>query len=168
MSNLKSVVHVYTMANKKKERWNSKVALEVIGKCIDLTNNNNVIHHSYFAQEQTFDSLFGGSKQFLNDLDIMYTGATSLPPDEDLKYFSNTTPLYDKRNPNIKRPVYNDKYYIPFFNYNKKDISELYKLLNVTDSLFPYTRSCESLTQFTGHCGECWWCEERKWAFGKT
>jgi 7-cyano-7-deazaguanine synthase in queuosine biosynthesis len=168
MSKLKSTINVYTCSNKIKGRSNSKTALEVIGKCIDLTQNNNIVHHSYFVEEQTFTALFDGSNKFLKDLDIMYTGATSLPPDKDLEYFSNPCPLYDKRNPNIERNTHVGKYYAPFFNINKKNIASLYNALDVTDKLFPHTRSCEDLIQLSGHCNKCWWCEERKWAFGKT
>jgi 7-cyano-7-deazaguanine synthase in queuosine biosynthesis len=34
--------------------------------------------------------------------------------------------------------------------------------------IFPITRSCESWTNdFSKHCGECWWCKEREWGFGR-
>jgi tRNA(Ile)-lysidine synthase TilS/MesJ len=54
----------------------------------------------------------------------------------------------------------------PFLETDKKAISELYKKYNLMDSLFPITRSCEDLIKVTGHCGICWWCEERIWGFG--
>lgn len=61
-----------------------------------------------------------------------------------------------------------DKIYIPFINKDKKELAELYKEHNLTDSLFPITRSCVEVTSnFDKHCGECWWCKERLWAFGK-
>ncbi len=55
----------------------------------------------------------------------------------------------------------------PFFDIDKKKIAEIYYEKNLTDTLFPLTRSCEKLGTALGHCGECWWCEERKWGFGK-
>jgi tRNA(Ile)-lysidine synthase TilS/MesJ len=54
----------------------------------------------------------------------------------------------------------------PFFNINKKEIAEKYKELGLLDTLFPLTKSCEDRTVLNGHCGKCWWCLERKWAFG--
>ena len=52
----------------------------------------------------------------------------------------------------------------------------MYKEANLLDELYPITRSCEydpTSNYFKniknpgiGHCGKCWWCEERKWAFG--
>lgn len=55
----------------------------------------------------------------------------------------------------------------PFFNINKKQIAELYRQYDIIESLFPLTRSCEDRNFLSGHCGKCWWCEERLWAFGK-
>lgn len=55
----------------------------------------------------------------------------------------------------------------PLFDMNKKAVAQLYKDHELLDTLFPLTRSCESLVMTSGHCGECWWCEERQWAFGK-
>ena len=60
-----------------------------------------------------------------------------------------------------------DKVYNPFINHNKKHIARLYKALGVEDTLFPVTRSCENDSYPDSHCGNCWWCYERKWAFGR-
>ena len=56
--------------------------------------------------------------------------------------------------------------------------AHVYKHCDLTDALFTHTRSCEwhEGFEFNGklvpnpedeHCGECWWCQERKWAFGR-
>lgn len=55
----------------------------------------------------------------------------------------------------------------PFFNIDKSGVAELYKKHNLLDTLFPYTKSCENREVLDGHCGECWFCQERKWAFGR-
>ena len=60
----------------------------------------------------------------------------------------------------------------PIINLNKKEIAEIYKEFGLLDTLFNQTRSCENpsteITQnFETHCGECWWCKEREWGFGK-
>ena len=52
----------------------------------------------------------------------------------------------------------------PFFNLDKRQIAELYKQHNLLDTLFPLTISCH--TEIT-HCGDCWFCKERIWGFGK-
>ncbi len=56
--------------------------------------------------------------------------------------------------------------YIPLFNHNKKDIAKLYKAFDLERSLLPVTRSCENDDHPGSHCGDCWWCHERIWAFG--
>jgi 3'-phosphoadenosine 5'-phosphosulfate sulfotransferase (PAPS reductase)/FAD synthetase len=55
----------------------------------------------------------------------------------------------------------------PFFDVDKQELARIYNSKGLLDSLFPLTRSCEDLNTVLGHCGECWWCEERQWAFGR-
>lgn len=76
---------------------------------------------------------------------------------EKVKYFTETYQSVEYEFFEIK----------PFFDINKKQVADLYKENNLLEELFPLTRSCESAYMDTGHCGECWWCEERKWAFDK-
>ena len=62
-------------------------------------------------------------------------------------------------------------YYInPFFQINKKGVAKLYDQFGLTRRLFPLTYSCEGpadrTNTHTQHCGKCWWCLERVWAFG--
>jgi hypothetical protein len=60
----------------------------------------------------------------------------------------------------------------PLRNIDKKGVKELYDYFNITDVLFPITRSCEMqidnkrFKSFDEHCGECWFCLERLWGFG--
>ena len=56
--------------------------------------------------------------------------------------------------------------YIPLYNHNKKDIAKLYRYFGLEQTLLPVTRSCENDSHPVGHCGKCWWCHERVWAFG--
>lgn len=166
MMNVKETITVITCANKLKGRINPKIATNVISKCIDLTNNSNIIHSTFFVEEQTFNSLFGNVNKYFQSKQIIYTGATAFPPDTALSTFKNTTEIYSKRDPNKVRELYNGRFYAPFFNHNKKHIYNLYADLNLLDELYPITRSCEDLELREGHCGKCWWCEERHWAFG--
>ena len=53
----------------------------------------------------------------------------------------------------------------PFLGMDKKDIARLYEEEGILDDLFPLTRSCENDDTLDYHCGYCWWCDERKWAF---
>ena len=164
-------VHAFSCASKAKHRVVPHIAITVIDKCMDLTGNTNVQHHTYFVEQQTlptwFDGLLKGIATF--NLNMMYTGVTSLPPDQVLKTFKTPTPLYDKRDPNQVRPRYhnNNTVHTPMFNVDKQQVAAMYKELGVLDELYPLTRSCESWTLTSGHCGTCWWCEERQWGFGR-
>ena len=63
--------------------------------------------------------------------------------------------------------VYTSTKITPWINYDKQDIANIYKELDIMD-LFTMTRSCEDRTfDFSKHCGKCWWCIERYWGFGK-
>lgn len=55
----------------------------------------------------------------------------------------------------------------PLFHVDKSVVAKLYKEYDLMETLFPYTKSCENRDVLDGHCGECWFCQERLWAFGK-
>lgn len=56
----------------------------------------------------------------------------------------------------------------PLLFVDKKCVAELYDHFQITDTLFPLTRSCEDITHdFSHHCGKCWWCAERQYGFGR-
>lgn len=162
-------IHVFSCSSKEKNRISPHVALDVIDKCIDLTKNSNVNHHIYFVDKQTLSSWMAGLILYVNNklVEIMYTGVTSMPPQEVTESFGVSNGLEDKRSPKDIRPLYYpNKIYTPFFNIDKRQICELYKELGVLDELYPVTRSCENLYFTSGHCGQCWWCKERLWGFG--
>lgn len=111
-----------------------------------------------------------------NKFQVLYSGITTNPPVEDQKTFKwgILTDVESKRSANIKKETirYFEKdggefFEIkPFFNVNKKALAHIYKEKNLLSTLFPLTRSCEKIGTVHGHCGDCWWCDERKWAFG--
>jgi len=61
----------------------------------------------------------------------------------------------------------------PFLKVNKAFIADWYfKTPFLKDIIFPLTNSCVSsdpiiTKSWTQPCKECWWCKEKKWAFGK-
>lgn len=169
MMNFDGPLHVYTCASKQKNRITPHVALDVIDKCMEITGKKNVYHHTYFVDIQTFDTLFNHLKQEINDskIDFLYTGITNNPPSEILSTFRTKNGLENIRNPNYIKDNYKGKFYMPFININKNQIAEMYKYLGIIETIFPITRSCEDLILRQGHCGTCWWCEERQWAFEK-
>ena len=109
-------------------------------------------------------------------IQILYSGITTNPPVEVQQTF-NYGVLHDvelKRGAGVTKTDVVHKigeegefYEIkPFFNVDKLAIAKLYTDNNLMDTLFPITRSCEDPSTVRGHCGECWWCQERKWGFG--
>jgi len=172
MKNATMPVHIYTCSSDEKNRVAPHVALDVIGKCIDLTGNYNIRHHTHFVKSQSLKTLFDPLVMSIQNKEIeyLYTAVTAVPPHSVLSTFNNPTPLLDKRDPGVVRPLYNgfqQRIYSPFFNIDKSYIYKLYEDAGVIESLYPLTRSCESFSLSEGHCGECWWCEERYWAFGR-
>ena len=61
--------------------------------------------------------------------------------------------------------------YLPFAACDKRVVYKLYNDYNVLDELYPYTWSCENDMQAQhadpAHCGTCYFCLERLYAFGK-
>lgn len=121
-------------------------------------------------------------ENFKNDkIQLLFSGITTNPDQETQKKFKwGVLPEVEiKRGHTIKKETVryfikeenNVKYefieYKPFFNVDKRTIAQLYKEHDIQDTLFPLTRSCEKLGTVIGHCGDCWWCEERFWAFNK-
>lgn len=166
-------IHILTLSNAKKNYTNSFIVPNIINWCIKKTGNNNIVYHNWFAEEQTQTSLSTLPTKLLSNKTIktLYIGDTCYPSDEiNHAFAANGYDVFqDKndRNPNTVRPTSIACFYYPFTNYNKKKIAQVYIKENVME-LFDLTRSCESFDLInTGHCGKCWWCQERFWAFGK-
>ena len=176
-------IHIFSLGNNDKRRVNISVAIQVVEKCIQLTGNTNIEHHINYCKTQTGDSLYAMPKQFTEEkrVKIVYSGLTANPPKEVLDTFKLTTLELDDRDPNVKRDVLSldDTKYSPWANIDKKKIASMYKEEKLIEKLFPITRSCEYDPTHhyfrddvkdpdNGHCGQCWWCEEREWAFGQA
>ena len=102
------------------------------------------------------------------EVSVIYTGFTTPPPEDAIVTYDTEACYGGQRELGVKYETYHrdGRIYMPFANIDKKGIAKLYKDLEVED-LYSVTRSCESLTLIGGHCGQCWWCKERIWAFGK-
>lgn len=170
MKNTTDTIHAYTLATVEKNRTEATVAATVIGRCIDLTGNSRVIQHTQFVDKKSKGGLDDRAKEdFRNKkINMIYAADTGLYSDEVAKTFKYDSEMYTERDPNVVRPVYSPggKFHFPFFNIHKQDIRDIYLELGIRDTLFPLTRSCDSLTLLEGHCGDCWACEERFWGFG--
>lgn len=125
-------------------------------------------------------------------IDIRYTGLSmncpihslekymnSLPPIRAMKYIDVLdTRARDRDNIFEKRVSYlkfsdSHSYYsfLPLVNSDKREVKILYDYYNLTSTLYPMTWSCESdqqaATSDPKHCGACYFCLEREFAFGR-
>ena len=104
-------------------------------------------------------------------------GGITLLPQDDLFETDQDGPTDDRSPESMKnkteQKTINDVWcFNPLGLLDKKGVAKLYKDNNLLDSLFPITRSCEwhrpkETNNFTTHCGRCWFCHEREWAFGR-
>jgi 7-cyano-7-deazaguanine synthase in queuosine biosynthesis len=173
LSNKKETLEVFTLASDLKGRTSAKIAANIIDKCIQLTGNNNINHHVLYTNIQNDEKLFKLPFQMISEkkINILYTAITANPPKNIADNFltSDKNSEQDIRNPSIYRPtIYNNYVCCPFTNIDKLKIAEIYASLNLLDTLFPLTKSCELINppvDFLGHCTNCWWCKERFWGF---
>lgn len=169
----KNKIYIFSTGNKARQFKNITVTNNVIQKCIELTGNMNIEHHSTFCDHQTLSNIFDKLDYYRKNklINIFYTGITANPPKYITDTFIEEVSEVD-RDPTIMREVLhnNNKAYTPWINIDKKKLAQIYKEYNLIDSLFVHTRSCEWETQNVqdpklGHCGICWWCQERAWGF---
>ena len=110
-----------------------------------------------------------------NKIEVLFHGRTANPDEKEaiknnLLYKRET--IRDKNSHN--RKIYHERhgkpFYGPFDNEDKRFIAEMYNKFNLMEDLFPITASCveyaEETDYFTKPCKKCWWCREKKWAFG--
>ena len=161
-------IHVFSCANGKTNNREPYGALNIINRCIELTERKDVFFYSYWVDHKLLHNMIHQTIVNNTDVNVVYGGFTRPPPAGALVDFDTTTTVGGVETPGLVSPYYyeNNRLYYPFANTNKKGLAELYKELDIED-LYSYTRSCESPTLLTGHCGKCWWCKERVWAFGK-
>lgn len=163
-------IHIFTLSNTEKQLSNINVISNVLRWIITKTNNTNIFHHTYFAKSQTQIGLAKYPLLFLQEktVNTLYIGDTSYPPDDINQSFdpNDVQNTVDRSYGNLRKTKIGPFYY-PFTNYTKKKIAEIYKYEEVLD-LFELTRSCESPDSPDTHCGKCWWCKERDWAFDLT
>ncbi len=172
-------IYIFSTGNNQRSRYNVTAATRVVEKLIQLTGNSNIEHHISYCEIQTREELFPKLAFYLdnNITNIIYTGITSNPPKEVTDTFKLEI-TENNRAPGEKDLLHRDgTFYTPWFNVDKRKIAEMYKEADLLDVLYPLTRSCEydPTSSFfddiedpgMGHCGSCWWCEERNWAFGR-
>jgi hypothetical protein len=180
MSNTTQPIHIYNMWSSSRKYSFSKSVDGVIETCSKLTGNlNYTVHKSQVEPKENIEFYFDMLTTALdnNEVDIMYMGVTTFPPKEVYLTFEQQQQDWHNefRSDEVEHPLFgltiealrlDTRTYVPLRNHNKKDIARLYRLLDLEQSLLPVTRSCENDDHPDSHCGKCWWCQERMWAFG--
>lgn len=164
-------IYIFTTGNRQKGFKNIEASMNVVAKCIELTGNINVEHHISYTEEQSFETTFPKLIRYLetNQVRLIHTAITSNPPQEVCETFTHM-PSQINRDPKSKKNKWflGNRVHCPFYDIDKQGIRQIYEKEGVLDTLFPATRSCETKEDIgLGHCGECWWCQERNWAFGQ-
>lgn len=166
-------LYIFSTFSNEKGRSNAFTVANVIERCIQLTGFTNIIHIGQYVVSQNNINLFKHVHEYLDTGKIVqsFSAVTANPSSLDLISFTGINEDASNRLSGEIRSIKDltREIYIPFTNVNKKYIAALYQLYGLTDDLFPLTRSCEALCRIpeSAHCGKCWWCEERKWAFDK-
>lgn len=183
-----STISVVTCANDLKDRWNARKAADVINYvCEKLNFTQFDMHYAYYRDKQEteyFHEVEG--KLFIDGrIEMLASGITQKPLEisgdttiEDID--GKVVNLRDKyivgrESPNEIIWTRDLRFWNPMANIDKKFVAYMYDYYGVKDELLPLTRSCEAKPdehvfdpEFEKHpCGRCWWCLERKWAFGE-
>ena len=172
-------IKLQPISSRRGRPWNPVYAGNVIDWIVNDLQIDFVLDHivyypdindEYLREIKIFWDKDG--ENFRHDkFQILYSGITCNPPDEEGLEKNKER----SRDVGVEKPIdVNDgmrHYMNPFFAINKKWLAEGYKKEGVLETLFPLTRSCEGSDYETGnytfHCGKCWWCIERQWAFGR-
>lgn len=159
-------------------------------------NTNFVVHEIQAEPNESIEFYFNMLTDALDkkEVDIIYLGITKFPPKEVYLTFDQQQKDWhnDFRSSEVEHPLFgltidtkqstdygltadqksvdslslDSRTYIPWRNHNKQDVARMYKALDLESNLLPITRSCEDDDHPDSHCGKCWWCQERIWAFG--
>ena len=150
---------------------------KVLRKVEELTGIEFAQHQYKMIRSDTIENYISDQEEYFDSLDHLYqerfAGLTANPePDEAPELFDgdNRTPgSYGELDiDRSKGATKKDNTTRPLFNVDKKGVAEHYTTLDVLEEIFPITRSCEqnNVYTFEEHCGDCWFCRERKWGFG--
>lgn len=183
--NLENVeLHAITGLQDKKP-YNVRYAKAIMDKIEELTEFKFAGHHVISARTSDSESYITDQETLMQELldagiiQARFSGITANPTPEEAPELwtesmaSGAPSDLDIRNRTSEhKPTFKIRSGTPLINTNKRGTAEIYRQLDIIDSLFPVTRSCESMDDtlhknFTIHCGKCWMCLERKWGFGR-
>ena len=135
----------------------------------------------YTKSQEELESMVFNTKQ----IDARYAGLSINCPidelttmvnqfDNSIDYQKSLATRDQSRDVPTEAPVCkldNITMYLPFAHHDKRTVFQVYKDYDVVESLYPVTWSCENDMQMQSdnplHCGTCYFCLERIYAFGK-
>lgn len=151
-------------------------------------NSNDVNIYEYTRGQELLETTVVTEQQ----IDIRYTGLSMNCPADVLEKYRESLPSIramkyagalesrarDRDDIFGQRIEYlyfseNHGYYsfLPLVNTDKRTVKAMYDFYGLTSSLYPITWSCENDLQAEStnpkHCGSCYFCLEREFAFGK-
>lgn len=167
-------IHIFTTVIGEGKTSSILGSAKVIHECIRLTGNRNIEQHISYVDHKTKPpfNLPLLAKEYLQkgEIEALFFGSNVEPdPSITANWSGGPSTLSNTRDPGITRDQFMwEGWCLPWINMTKKDIANVYKKYDLLDSLFPLTRSCvgDYLPE-KPHCGDCWWCKEREWGFGK-
>lgn len=176
MKHIPDTIHIFTLANQYQKMYDTICSINVINKCIELTKNDNIYHHIVYKEKASLHQIFSYPEEFYKEqkITVLYTGITANPPKEVMSNFTKKLLDVDEnaRDPNaVRKIIVEDAFCMPWTNIDKKKICKIYRQYDLLEDLFPLTRSCtwkvdaKTSDPSFGHCGHCWWCQEREWGF---
>ena len=171
-------VAIYAItSNAEGKEYQVDFAKRVMSTVSDLTGVKFAGHFTNLARTDNSENYTADQDKLTESLykkqiiEMHFAGITANPtPAEAPELYGDVAamPSDDRSKQSEKRLYQNGQSYRPLINTDKRGVAELYHNLGVIDSLFPVTRSCEAYTSnFSKHCGKCWFCKERYWGFGR-
>ena len=153
---------------------------KVLRKVESMTGIKFATHQYRTIDSTTVENYINQQADLVNDvyasqgLQKHFSGLTANPTAEDApELHDGTHNIPGSYGPNdtdrSKSTEKKSNTWRPLINVDKKGVAEHYTRLGVLEELFPLTRSCEEDNVFTfeAHCGDCWFCRERQWGFGR-
>jgi len=161
--------------------WNVPYAQDVIDAVNLLLDPYDIIKERYIFDPEWSDRPLSSEKERSEWLrahqiaktelgvDKMVYGTTSNPDESQMKMHDLMDGREEHRDKKYRERHLHNKAN-PFMTVDKRFLYEIYEQEGLLDTLFPITRSCEAYSDatndYTTPCEHCWWCKERKWAFG--
>lgn len=188
-NSLDTKLSVLTCSTDVKDRWTGRKA-ELVTNYIIETIGSGIIdmHYIYFRERPQIEDFHAIESALFADgrVDLIVSGITCNPPDGetveningevvDLTVGAMENRVGDQHTIWHISTEGKGDFWSPFANVDKRFVAKMYDEFNVRNELLPLTRSCEKKTPLDQKfdpmfeettCGNCWWCLERKWAFG--